>query len=213
MFKRFYARLLMQRGQQQLAFGSRRKAFRLFTKAVALEPSPANLYNLALAHLNLLEYEKALPVFERIYDPDKPEPLTALSIGQTYLLLDRWREAVKVFQNLAARYPQLKTLADYATMASNPERRERYRRSTGLQFQAMLAREDGDSRQALALLREAEPFATEDAVMMHNIGVLMMELKEDKELTLSYFRKSMALAPENVHFKKHFRKVWQKLNR
>lgn len=213
MFKRLYVRLLMQRGQRHLVFGSRRRAYRLFQKAAALLPTTPNLYNLALAHLNLLEYDQARQILESIYDSEKPEPLAALGLGQTYLLLDRWQEAVNVFQNLAAQYPQLKTIADYAVMAAEPERRKRYCLSTDLQFKAMLAREDGDRRQALQFLREAESNAPEDAVLKHNIGVLMMELKDDKNAILSYFRQAMALAPENVHFKKHFRKVWAKLSR
>jgi len=213
MFKRLYARLLMQRGLRQLVLGSRRRAHRLFQKAAAREPSPSNLYNLALAHLNLLEYDQARQILESIFDPEKPEPLTALGLGQTYLLLDRWQEAVNVFQKLSDCYPQLRTLADYAAMAAEPERRKCYSQSTDLQFQAMLAREDGDRRQALKLLQEAESLAPEDAVLKHNIGVLLMELKADKELILSYLRQAMALAPENIPFKKHFRKVWAKLSR
>ncbi len=213
MIKRLYVRLLMQRGQRHLAFGSQRRAFRLFQKAAALQPSQPNLYNLALAHLNLLEYDNARQILESIYNPETPEYLTALGLGQAYLLLDRWQEAVNVFQKLSARYPQLKSIAEYAVMAEESERRKRYCLSTDLQFRAMLAREDGDRRQALKLLREAETHAPENALLKHNIGVLMMELKDDKDAILSYFRQAMALAPENIHFKKHFRKAWAKLSR
>ena len=193
-----------------LAQGKREKAHRLLVAANRYEPCDENAFNLALIELNLCHYQTANRMMEELRSKVTNNPMLLVSLGQSYLLLNRWDDAIDVFGELAQLYPNNATFTSLHSLSLNAILRDKYRMCLDLQYQASILADSGKAEEALELLKTAADLSPQDAVLMNNIGVLMLRLKKDPKATLHYFAKAVELSPNSDKFKRNYRKVWQK---
>ncbi|PKN80009.1 MAG: hypothetical protein CVU48_03675 [Candidatus Cloacimonetes bacterium HGW-Cloacimonetes-1] len=174
------------------------------------EPSDENAFNLALIELNLCHYQTANRIMEELRSRVTNNPMLLVSLGQSYLLLNRWDDATDAFGELTKLYPHNATFASLLSLSVDAILRDKYRMCLDLQYQASILADSGKAEEALEQLKTAADLAPQDAVLMNNIGVLMLRLKKDPKATLHYFAKAVELSPNNDNFKRTYRKVWQK---
>lgn len=85
------------------------KAIESFEYSIALNGGNASsLYNLAVVYMNLQRYSEAVEIFERFVEID-PDVLGKLGLGEAYLRLERFDDAIRQFQGLPHDEAQLGT--------------------------------------------------------------------------------------------------------
>ncbi len=93
------------------------KAIESFEYSIALNGGNASsLYNLAVVYMNLQRYSEAVDIFEKFVAID-PDVLGKLGLGEAYLRMERFEDAMRLFSALPNEEAQLGTDAVKAVIS------------------------------------------------------------------------------------------------
>lgn len=202
--------IFRKEAQRQLVYGKRQKALALSELVLGWSDTPENRFNLALARMNLREYEKALPLLESIHTLIPDHLFAGVTYGQCLLLAKRWQEAAEVYTKLLDENPDNLLLSKLLAMSKDPVGRDRFTVSLDLQYEAAILMDNKDYSAALELLLKAVVLTPEDAALYNNIGTLKLKLKHSLPEVMQAFSRAMQLSPDNDRYKRNYRKVWQR---
>ncbi len=196
-------------GQRQLLYGRRRRALSVFERLCRWADTPENLFNLALAKMNLRDYEGAITLLEPIRKQLPDQVFAGITYGQCLLLARRWADAEAAYQEMADAHPDNKLVRSLSELSRDPVARDKFSASLDLQFQASLRQEEGQYEEALALLQKAAGLTPEDAALFNNLGAVKLKLKYPNREVLADFAQAMRLNSNNDRYQRNYRKAWQ----
>jgi tetratricopeptide (TPR) repeat protein len=196
--------------QKQLLYGSRKKAVAMFERILRWSDTAENRFNLALARMNLREYETAIELLKPIHSQLPDQIFAGITYGQCLLLARRFEDAGAVYDKLLEANPQNNLLKMLSGLSRDPVGRDKFSASLDMQLQAALLEAENRNSEALELLQKAAGLTPEDAALFNNTGALKLKLKYPLKEVMADFHKAMHLSPDNDRYKRNYRKVWQK---
>jgi len=202
--------VLRTAAQRHLLYGKRRRALAMFERLCRWSDTPENRFNLALAKMNLRDYETALELLEPIHKVLPNQLFAGITYAQCLMLAKRFSEAEKVYHQLLESNPENNLLRMLLKLSQDPIGRDKFASSLDLQFQASILEEGQNIQKALELLQTAAGLTPDDAALHNNIGALKLKLKYPQKEVMADFSKAMHLSPDNDRYKRNYRKVWQK---
>jgi len=202
--------LFRREAQRHLLYGKRRKALTLFDLLCRWSDTPENRFNLALAKMNLRDYEQAIELLQSIHEQYPDQHFAGITYAQCLLLAKRFSEAEEVYHHLLKANPENNLIKTMQTLIQDPVNRDRFASSLDLQFQASLLQEDNQPEAALELLQKAIGLTPDDAALHNNLGALKLKLKHPLKEVMEAFSKAMQLNPDNERYRRNYRKVWQR---
>ncbi len=201
-----------KKGQNLLISGKLEKAFSCFKKAVLLNDSTDNIFNLALSLLSLSKYSEAEKYFKKIFQNFPDNEINILSLAECLIMQRKWDEAIDHYRILVEKKPHSDPLKIYLTQAEDVVAREKYVKSKELFSQAQIELRKKNDAKALAYLLEAEEFDPKNPNTLNNIGSVLL-LKKEFETAYKYFEKAVVLAPQNKKFQKNLLLTKRKLRK
>jgi tetratricopeptide (TPR) repeat protein len=192
-----------RKGQKLLMKGKPEKAFPYLEKALMLEDSAANLFNLALTLLTLQHYAEAEKYLQKILDNYPGNELTTLTLAELYMQQREWNKAKSLFQNMVRIHPNNKNYKTYLRRIDNPEQRESYIQAKELLNRSQNLLEQKKNKEALQALLQAERHDPENPYIQNNIGTFYLILEKKPKIALTYYQKAYQLEPENEKFKEN----------
>lgn len=172
--------------------------------------TPENRFNLALARMNLRDYEAAAELLEPIYQKLPDQLFAGITYAQCLLLMKRFDAAKDIYQTLSKTHPQNNLLKTMLALSQDTLGRDKFASSLDLQMQAALLLEDKQFEAALKLLQTAGGLTPDDAALYNNLGAVKLKLKYPVKEVMADFSKAMQLSPDNDRYKRNYRKVWLK---
>jgi len=201
-----------KKGRELLISGKLEKAFSYFQKAVLLNDSTDNIFNLALSLLSLSKYSEAEKYFKKIYQDFPDNEINILSLAECLIMQRKWDEAIDHYRILVEKKPQSEPLKAYLAQAEDVVAREKYVKSKELFYKAQIEIRKKNDTKALEYLLEAEEYDPKNPNTLNNIGSVLLLKKEFKK-AYGYFEKAVVLAPQNKKFQKNLLHVKRKLRK
>lgn len=130
---------LRLKGQKLLTQGNFEKAFPVFQKAVLLDDSFENIYNLALCQTALGKHEEAEAYLEKIIQEIPGNEMILLTLAECKLMLKKWQEAIQYFRKLTEINSRSESYKKYYQLSTDTVEREKYVSSKILLFKATAA--------------------------------------------------------------------------
>ena len=177
-------------------------AYECFQKAVFINDSTENSFNLALSLMSLNRYLEAEKYFRKVYDQFPENEINSLALAECLLMQKMWKNSAKIYAELVKRNPDSKVYKKYLKRAKDVIAREKYVKSKELFETAQNELHKKNNEQALKMLKEAAEFDAENPNIMNNIGSILMAQKIFSE-AYKYFEKAVILAPNNKKFQKN----------
>ena len=203
---------LKKRGQKLLAKNDFEKAYLLFQKAILLNNSVENKFNLALSLLSLSEYSKAEKYFKNIYDEYPENELNLLALAECNIMLRKWDEAIKFYKLTVELFPDKKSFKHYLNIAEDVVAREKYVKAKELFKAATIELKQKNDENALNILIQANEYFPEDATIINNISTLYLMLK-DFPKAYNYSMKAVSLKPDDPRFQNNLKIAKRKLKK
>ncbi len=187
------------------------KAYTYFQKALLIENSLNNTFNVAIALMTLNRYSEADKYLAKIMAEEEPTEIVLLAAAECSLMLRNWDEAEKHYQNLAVQHPQKWEYQNYLKIVRDPVRKEKYVLSKEFFNAAQLSTQKKDFRTAFEQLKEAEKIDPENPNIVNNIGSVMLMLGYNLTDISPYFERAVMLAPDNERYKKNLLYIKHKM--
>lgn len=155
------------------------KAIELFENAYKLNKNITYSYNLGSAYFKLKKYDKAKEAYIRCHNLDPNHVFSILRLAQLFEILGDLDTAKKFYQKVnTQRYPFV------------------------LRYLAKIAITEGKHSKAKKLLEDAIRLNPEDSEAIFLLGKLYLEKFNDAEMAVTLIKKSIALRPENINYKR-----------
>ena len=193
------------KGQKYLVKRKIEKAYPFFQKALLINSSPENLFNISVSLMSLQKFAEAEKYLQKNLENHPHNELNLLALAECEMMLRKWNDAIKIYQKLVEINPQKKTKLQ---LAKNIEQRENYVKSKELLTVAITLKKDFSK--SLKLLKEANKLAPQNAYILHNIGAKYFSQK-DWQNAEKYFMKAFQINKNNKNFQNSLAKVKQKL--
>jgi len=205
-------RHLRKKGQILLSKNDFEKAYLLFQKAIFLNNSVENRFNLALSLLSLSEYSKAEKYLKNIYDEYPENELNLLALAECNIMQKKWDEAIKFYRLIVKLFPDKKSFKHYLKIAEDVVAREKYVKAKELFTKATIELKQKKDKNALNILLEANEYFPEDATIINNIATLYIMLKDFRK-AYSYSMKAVSLRPDDPRFQNNLKIAKRKLKK
>jgi len=203
---------LRKKGQKLLSKNDFEKAYLLFQKAILLNNSVENKFNLALSLLSLSEYSKAEKYLKNIYDEYPENELNLLALAECNIMQRKWDEAIKFYKLTAKLFPGNRSFKHYLEIAEDVIAREKYAKAKELFKAATIELKQKNDENALNILIQANEYFPEDATIINNIATLYIMLK-DFPKAYSYSMKAVSLKPDDLRFQNNLKIAKKKLKK
>ncbi|MCF7792578.1 MAG: tetratricopeptide repeat protein [Candidatus Cloacimonetes bacterium] len=203
---------LRLKGQKLLTKGDFEKAFPVFQKAVLLDNSYENIYNLALCQTALGKYEDAEAYLDKINQEIPGNEMILLTLAETKLMQKKWQESIDHFQKLTEINPRSESYKKYLALSKDEVEREKYVSSKMLLFKATEALQQKKDEEALKLLIEADETYPENANILNNIGSIYMLMKDYKN-AYKYFSEALKYDRNNQRIKENILAARRKIKK
>ena len=201
---------LQIKGQKLLTQGKIEKAFDAFQKAILINSSTENIYNLALSLMAQTKYLQAEKYLRKIFENYPENEMNLLTLAECVIMQKKWNEAIELYRSLADFDPENKTYQKYKTIAEDVVIREKYVKSKYLLNFSILELKRKNDKKAMELLLEAEEYFPGNPNILNNIGSIYMLFK-NYEKAYSYFSKAIENDPSNKRFQKNLFTARKKL--
>jgi len=203
---------LRKKGQKLLSNNDFEKAYLLFQKAILLNNSVENKFNLALSLLSLSEYSKAEKYLKNIYDEYPENELNLLALAECNIMQRKWDEAIKFYKLTVKLFPSNRSFKHYLEIAEDVIAREKYVKAKELFKAATIELKQKNDENALNILIQANEYFPEDATIINNIATLYIMLK-DFPKAYSYAMKAVSLKPDDPRFQNNLKIAKRKLKK
>jgi len=203
---------LRKKGQKLLSKNDFEKAYLLFQKAILLNNSVENKFNLALSLLSLSEYSKAEKYLKNIYDEYPENELNLLALAECNIMQRKWDEAIKFYKLTVKLFPSNRSFKHYLEIAEDVIAREKYVKAKELFKAATIELKQKNDENALNILIQANEYFPEDATIINNIATLYIMLK-DFPKAYSYSMKAVSLKPDDLRFQNNLKIAKKKLKK
>ena len=203
---------LRKKGQKLLSNNDFEKAYLLFQKAILLNNSVENKFNLALSLLSLSEYSKAEKYLKNIYDEYPENELNLLALAECNIMQRKWDEAIKFYKLTVKLFPSNRSFKHYLEIAEDVIAREKYVKAKELFKAATIELKQKNDENALNILIQANEYFPEDATIINNIATLYIMLK-DFPKAYSYSMKAVSLKPDDLRFQNNLKIAKKKLKK
>ena len=203
---------LRKKGQKLLSKNDFEKAYMLFQKAILLNNSVENKFNLALSLLSLSDYSKAEKYLKNIYDEYPENELNLLALAECNIMLRKWDEAIKFYKLTVELFPGNRSYKHYLKIAEDVIAREKYVKAKELFRAATIELKQKNDENALNILIQANEYFPEDATIINNIATLYIMLK-DFPKAYSYSMKAISLKPDDLRFQNNLKIAKKKLKK
>jgi len=125
-FEYYQANYYRRKGQQLLVKGKPEKAYSYLEKALMLEDSPANIYNLALTLLAMKRFGEAEKYLQKLLELQPGNELATLTLAEIYTQQREWDKAQELLSKLVELHPTNNNYQKYRQRLTDPQARERY---------------------------------------------------------------------------------------
>ena len=203
---------LRKKGQKLLTKNDFEKANLLFQKAILINNSVENKFNLALSLLSLSEYSKAEIYLKNIYDEFPENELNLLALAECHILQKKWAEAIKFYKLIVKLFPGRKNYEHYLKIAEDAVAREKYIKAKELFKEATKELKQKNDKKALNILLQANEYFPEDATIINNIATLYIILK-DFQKAYKYSLKAVSIKPDDPRFQNNLKIAKRKLKK
>ncbi|MDP8200762.1 MAG: tetratricopeptide repeat protein [Candidatus Tenebribacter burtonii] len=203
---------LRKKGQILLSKNDFEKAYLLFEKAIFLNNSVENRFNLALSLLSLSEYSKAKKYLENIYDEFPENELNLLALAECHIMQKMWDEAIMFYKLIVKLFPGKKNYKHYLDIAKDVVAREKYVKAKELFKKATIELKQKNDENALNILLEANEYFPEDATIINNIATLYIMLKDFRK-AYNYSMKAVSIKPDDIRFQNNLKIAKRKLKK
>ncbi len=190
------------KGQKLLIKYEFEKAYHIFQKAILLNNSVENQFNLAVSLLSLSEYSKAEKYLKLIFDKYPENELNLLSLAECYIMQKKWKEAIEFYQIAVQLSPDKKSYHVYLKIAEDVVAREKYVKAKELFIEATVELKLKNDQKALNILLQANEYLPNDATILNNIATLYIILKEFPK-AYNYAMKAVKMKPNDQRFQKN----------
>ena len=192
-----------QQGQKYLVKGNIPKTLSYFQKAILLNDSFENIFNLGLSYMSLNNFQTAEKYFAKIQQKYPDNEMNLLSIAECKMRQKKWKEAGELYGKLVAKNPLNKKYSFYLDRSKDVVEREKYAKSKDLLYLSQEQISEKNFQKALEILIQAAEYDPKNANIQNNIGyVYIVQRKFDK--AFSHFEKAVALDPDNKKYQKNF---------
>ena len=144
---------LIKKGQKLLTKNDFEKANLLFQKAILINNSVENKFNLALSLLSLSEYSKAEKYLINIYNEFPENELNLLAMAECNIMQKKWDDAIKFYKLIVKLFPGKKNYEHYLDIAEDAVAREKYIKAKKL-FKEATKNRYGKSFEALDNIKD-----------------------------------------------------------
>ena len=203
-FKKAYYR---NKGQKLLVKGVPEKAYKYLEKALLLDHSAANMYNLALALLTMGKLDEAKEYLENICEEFPGNELATLTLSELYMQKRDWEKAVILLQQLTKLHPSNLNYKKYLARVSNPKTRENYIKAKELLNESQVLIQQKRFKDATEKLKKAEKLDPENPYIKNNLGSYYLMLEKDAKKAFAYFKEAFELEPNNPKFKQNLERA------
>ncbi|MBT5420731.1 MAG: tetratricopeptide repeat protein [Candidatus Cloacimonetes bacterium] len=203
---------LRKKGQKLLIRNDFKKAHLLFQKAILLNNSVENKFNLAVTLLSLSEYSNAEKYLENIYAEYPENELNLLALAECSIMQKKWDEAIKFYTEAVSLFPNKKAYNQYLEIAKDVVAREKYVKAKELFNDATVQLQQKNDKKALNILMQAHEFFPQDATIINNIATLYIMLK-DYNKAYNFAMKAVALKPDDPRFQANIKITKRKLRK
>lgn len=203
---------LRKKGQKLLTENDFEKANLLFQKAILLDNSVENKFNLALSLLSLTQYSKAEKYLNNIYDEFPENELNLLALAECNIMQRKWDEAIKFYKIIVKSFPGRKKYEHYLKTAEDVVAREKYIKAKELFKKATKELKQKNNEKALNLLLQANEYFPEDATIINNIATLYIMLR-DFHKAYKYSTKAVSIKPDDPRFQNNLKIAKRKLKK
>ena len=201
-----------KKGQRLLSNNNFEKAYLLFQKAILLNNSVENKFNLAISLLSLSEYSKAEKYLENIYEQFPDNKLNILALAECNIMQRKWNKAIKLYKTIIKLFPDSESYIHYLERAEDVVAREKYVRAKELFNTATIELKQKNDEKALNILLEANEYFPEDATIINNIATLYIMLK-DFPKAYKYSLKALSIKPDDPRFQNNLKIAKRKLKK
>ena len=203
---------LRRKGQKLLTKNDFKKAHLLFQKAILLNNSVENKFNLAVALLSLSEFSNAEKYLEDIYAEYPENELNLLALAECNIMQKKWDRAIKFYSDAVNLFPHKKSYIQYLDIAKDVVTREKYVKAKELFKEATIQLKQKNDKEALNILLQAHEYFPQDATIINNIATLYIMLK-DFNKAYNFSMKAVSLKPDDPRFQTNLRIVKRKLKK
>lgn len=211
-FEDLQEKRLIKKGQKLLAKQEFEKAHSLFQKAILLNNSVENRFNLAITILSLSQYAEAEKYLADIYKTFPENKLNLLALAECVLMQRRWEEANSYYKELVALDPQNIAHMHYLKIAEDVVAREKYVKAKELFAKATIQLKRKNDRKALEILLQAHEYFPDDPVIINNIATLYIMLK-DFQKAYQYAVKAVKIKPDDPRYQNNLKVAKRKLKK
>lgn len=206
------AKFHRKKGQKALQRGKIKKAYNAFRKALLLDNSPENQFNLALVLLSLDNYEEAESILRSIYEHNPQYSFNTFTLAECLMMQRKWDEAIPLFRKLLREEPLNKLYNRYLDLATDVIAREKYVRAQELMKKANSLIDRKKISEALELLLEAVDYDPNNPILNNNVSSLYFKLK-DYQKAYSYAERALNFDHENPQIQRNMVQIKRKLRR
>ena len=203
---------LRKKGQKLLTKNDFKKAHLIFQKAILLNNSVENKFNLAVTLLSLSEYSKAEKYLDDIYYEYPENELNLLALAECNIMQKKWDEATKFYKEAVNLFPNKKAYNQYLEIAKDVVAREKYVKAKELFNDATVQLQQKNDKKALDILIQAHEYFPQDATIINNIATLYIMLK-DYNKAYNFAMKAVALKPDDPRFQTNIKIAKRKLRK
>jgi tetratricopeptide (TPR) repeat protein len=207
-FKKAYYR---NKGQKLLVKGMPEKAYYYLEKALMLDNSPSNMYNLALTLLTLGKHEEAKDYLVKICAEFPGNELAVLTLAELYMQKREWEKAENLLSQLVKEHPSNLNYKKYYERIADPDSRESYIKAKELLNQAQNLLQQKQFKKAEKTLLEAEILDPGNPYIKNNLGSYYLMLENDPKKALDCFQKAFEIDPSNMKFRKNLSAARKKM--
>jgi len=211
-FEDLQEKRLTRKGQKLLAKQEFEKAHSIFQKAILLNNSVENRFNLAITFLSLSQYAEAEKYLIDIYEAFPENALNLLALAESVLMQRRWDEAVLYYKELVALDPKNKAHLQYLKIAEDVVAREKYVKAKELFAKATVQLKRKNDKEALEILLQAHEYFPHDPVIINNIATLHIMLKNFQK-AYKFALKAVKIKPDDPRYQNNLKVVKRKLKK
>ncbi len=197
-FRKNYYR---NKGQRLLLKGKPTKAFPYLEKALLMDNSPHNLYNLALNFIAMQRNDEAEKYLISTVLETPDNALAVITLSDLYMQKREWHKAEPLLEKLSDTYPNNKVYRKYYERVSDPQLRENYVRAKELLNETRNHIYKKEFDQALKCLLQAEEHDPQSSYVHSNLGSFYLRVKKDPRKAFEYYNNAYQLNPNNKAFK------------
>jgi len=191
------------RGHRLLSRGEFQKAYHFFSKALLINDTPQNVFVLALTLLSMGRVSEADKYLTKIKEHFKDNEIFLTTYAECKTLSRNWEEAKDVYNSLLNLFPNNPVYTHYINLLSDPVQREKYTHIRELITKSDKLSRENNNGEALKCLQSADEIAPNNALILNNIGSLLLSMRKEPEKILTYFRRACEIEPANVRYKKN----------